>query len=115
MFDYLRKLLHLRKEHPALSQGKMIHYPPTWNNDIYKILKTQGNENILVIANGHEEARRVDLSDLIKHLSGVQSLRELISGDEILWEDGTEISIPAISCAVYLLSDHSHERNEALR
>ena len=64
VFDYLRTLLQLRQEHPALRRGALVHYPPTYANDVYRYVRTTPEETILVVVNGHADRRAVDLSEL---------------------------------------------------
>ena len=105
MFSFVRHLLHLRKSHPALSGGKLIHYPPTWNSDVYKYLKIHANgETILVLANGHEETRSVDLSELKEQLKGVRNWIELHSGLSVpRKETDHEVSLEPLETKMFLL------------
>ena len=64
IFTYLRKLLEVRKRVSPLTTGKLIHYPPNYHNDVYKYLRISEEEIVLVIINGHDEKRQVDLSEL---------------------------------------------------
>jgi glycosidase len=80
MFHFLKKLLHLRKEHPALYKGTFLQYPLKGNDDVYKYLKTLYGEQYLVVVNGHGEERKVDLSELQHHLKGRTVARDLLTG-----------------------------------
>ena len=64
IFNYLKKLLQIRKTHLTLTRGKLIHYPPTYHHDIYKYLRISEKEIVLILVNGHNEERLVDLSEL---------------------------------------------------
>ena len=86
MYEFVKKLLHLRKNHVALTDGKMIHYPPTWNRDVYRFFRIHEDEKILVIANGHAEDRSVDLSDLRHHI-GDRQLKDLMSDEFVSLKD----------------------------
>ncbi|MEM9718489.1 MAG: alpha-amylase family glycosyl hydrolase [Bacteroidota bacterium] len=76
MFDYLQKLLKLRKKHPALSVGKLTHYPPI--DEIYMYLKEQEGEQYWIIANGNEEKKEVPLWDIQHKLEEVVQLENLL-------------------------------------
>jgi glycosidase len=84
MFDYLRRLLHLRRAHPALTRGALTHFPPTWNDDTYMYLRSTDEETILVVINGYEEDRRVDLADVAPHLAGGGRLVDLLTGETLV-------------------------------
>jgi len=81
-FDLIRKLLHVRKEHPALRTGDVIQYPPPFPTDIYRYLRCDDEETILVILNGKNEPAHVSLDDLSETLSFPLSVRDLLSNDE---------------------------------
>lgn len=89
IFVHLRKLLHLRKKHRVLTSGKMIHYPPTFDNDIYKYLRVGHDQTILVLVNGYSEKRWVDLSEL-SHWSNQGNQFVDLMTEEILHLDFTE-------------------------
>ena len=82
MFDHVRRLLHLRKRHPALTRGELIHYPPTWNDQTYRYLRRTDDETVLVLVNGYEEGRTLDLTELASHLPPDGRLVDLLTGEE---------------------------------
>lgn len=95
MHTHVKKLLHLRKNHRAISRGKMIHYAPTWSNDVYRVLHTHDDERILVLANGHDQQRKVELTDLSHHWknkSGKRQLRDLLTGEIVELNSGVTLS-----------------------
>ena len=100
MFDFVKELIQLRKEHPALSNGKLIHYPPTWNSDVYKFVKIDGDERILVVTNGQEKAMDVDLSELRHHFAGKRQLKNLLTGK--VSPLTKTIRLPALGVGVYV-------------
>ena len=106
MHEFVKQLLHLRKKHPALSQGKMIHYAPTWRNDIYRVLKVfedgLRSEKILILTNGHEERKTVRLDDLAHHLESCR-LIDLKTGKECDWRAG--IQLKPLEARLLRLSD----------
>jgi glycosidase len=103
MFDFFRSLFQLRKQHPALTRGKMVHFAPTWNNDTYKILKIHETEKILLIANGNAKTVSVDLGELKHHLTSTKKLRDLQSNQEMTWTNGTKVEVPGMTARLYLL------------
>ena len=67
----------------------MIHYPPTFDNDIYKYLRVGYDQTILVLVNGYSEKRWVDLSEL-SHWSNQENQFVDLMTEEILHLDFTE-------------------------
>ena len=109
MFHFLRKLLQLRKQHKSLARGRLVHYPPTWNSDVYKFLKLHPDEKVLVIANGHDEPRQVDLTELQDHLAGTGALRDLMTDQTIPWKEHVRLRVPAMAARVYQLIEQPVE------
>lgn len=40
MYKLVQSLLRLRREHRAITHGKLIHYAPTWNDDTYMFVRS---------------------------------------------------------------------------
>jgi glycosidase len=53
IYNYLSELLNLRKNNPVLAKGKLKHIYS--GDDVYVIIKTLGNEQILIILNTGEK------------------------------------------------------------
>ncbi len=102
-YDYYQKLLQLRKSYPALSRGKMIHFAPTWSNDVYKLLKTHGDQKILIIANGTNDTKQPDLTELHPYLAGATGLKNLMSDREFEWTTESGFLVPAMTVGVFLV------------
>lgn len=83
VFSFLRQLLHLRQQHPALTEGKLVHYPMNWNNDVYKYLRLHEKGKILVLINGQNEAKEVDLSELEPILGSRIKVLNLLNSEEL--------------------------------
>lgn len=103
IFDYLSRLLHLRKKHPALSVGKMTHMVP--KDGLYLYLKQYKQERILVIINGNERQQRIDLSEAGHWFRGAKSLQNLISAEVISYENEMKLKLDGMSVGIFLISD----------
>lgn len=57
IFNFVKRLILLRKNHPALQNGKLTHYPPYRN--VYTYVRENGEEKFLVIVNGNGEKAKV--------------------------------------------------------
>ncbi|NNE71272.1 MAG: hypothetical protein HKN29_13035, partial [Rhodothermales bacterium] len=93
MFNFVRALLQARQNHPALTEGWLTNYPPTWGREIYMYVRETEDQTILVILNGHESVRTVDLSELAWRFPEEISVRDLITGREetVTIQDGYPI------------------------
>lgn len=102
MWNFIQQLLQLRKKYPALSKGKMTHYPLTWDSDVYKYFKTLGEEKILVIVNGHDQKKTVDFSEIQHQLDGYTSFKNLFSNNTTSISKTIEIEKWGVN--IYLLT-----------
>lgn len=102
IFEYTRSLLHLRKKHKALTHGRTVHYPtPDYRTDIYVYLRIYNEDKILVVVNGHDEARIVQLEETRHWFSGPPTLEDAWTGEKIVLDESMTLSIPARGIAVY--------------
>lgn len=99
-YNFISKILELRKEHPALSKGKMVHYPPV--NDIYAYFKIYENEKILnIIKDGSQ--KEVNLNNYADNLEGVKAYKDLVTGNEYKMPDNKIIKLPGDGPYIFLL------------
>ena len=99
MFQYVRSLLHLRKEHPALTKGALVQFPPL--DEVYAYVRTSGKEKILVLANNSAEAKSFKLSLVKDQLRSARELRGLIDGKAVSLDGASEIEIAGNSDGIY--------------
>ena len=113
IFDHVQTLLRLRSEHPALTRGTLTHYPPTYGNEIYRYVRRYDGEEggrgaervareddtVLVLVNGHDEPRRVDLKEVFGAAPNLQ-LTDLMTGRKAEVLDGPSVRVEARSAAV---------------
>ncbi len=83
LFDFTRQLLHLRRDHVALRRGELVHYPTHYDRDTYKYLRIHEDETILVVVNGHDYERQVDLSEMAWRFPDQLEARNLLTGEAI--------------------------------
>ncbi|MFT5144178.1 MAG: glycosidase [Rhodothermales bacterium] len=82
MFNFTRGLLHARRDNPALRQGALVHYPTDWRGDTYKYLRITDDQTILVLVNGLEMQRTIELSELAWRWPEEIRVRDLLTGRE---------------------------------
>ena len=68
MQSFTRKLLHLRRQNPALQHGKLIHYSPF--DGIYAYVSQSPEQTLLVLHNKKPQATQIELGRFAKHLKG---------------------------------------------
>jgi glycosidase len=78
IFDYLKMLLHLRKDHEVIRRGKLTHFPI--HDNVYVYFKTLDDEMVINIINDNDKPTKVDLdrySVMMKDASKMKNLKTL--------------------------------------
>ena len=101
MFRYTRTLLQLRKEHPALTRGTLVHYPPV--DEAYIYFRETAGETILVVVNNNKTARRVSLRSQRSKLPKGIDLHNLLTGAVLPSAAAQEIDVPGSSALIFQL------------
>ncbi len=99
LYNFVSKLLHLRKNYKALSIGKMIHFPP--KDGIYVYLKKYKDENFIVIINSSDKTKKVLLTDYGNDFANVNNLYDLLSDKTVKIDYVKSINIPNSFAKVY--------------
>ena len=107
IFDFVSRLLRLRREYPAIASGKMIHFQPHWNQDVYKYLKILGDQTILIIVNGEERSCDVDVSELSSYFQSGSKFKDLFGGKTTPWDPSRKIAVGPMQFALFLLDGDS--------
>jgi neopullulanase len=81
-----RRLIALRKDHPALRRGTFV--PLFASDDVYAFLRQHGGDSVLVALNTARSTRRLDL-DLRGLIPGETTLADPWSGDAVRAEAGS--------------------------
>ncbi|MDR3626699.1 MAG: alpha-amylase family glycosyl hydrolase [Ignavibacteriaceae bacterium] len=100
IYDYLSTLLNLRKEHKALSEGKLIQYPPVDNVFVY--FKNYDNDRVMVIMNNNSDEKEIDLSRFSDQLKDVKNIKNLTTGKTYNFTDNS-INVESESGNLFLL------------
>ena len=102
IYNYLRKLIELRKTYNTLAKGKLIQYAPY--DETYVYFRSDENHKIMIVINNNDEEFSVALKRMQPEFGKQSSFTELISGEiEKLNEDGN-ILLPAKTAKIYLLN-----------
>jgi neopullulanase len=103
IFAYVRTLLHLRREHPALSGGRLWHLAS--DESSYVFIRESDEERLMVVFNNSAQPRelRLPLQDTpAQNAQGVSALfgeaSAKLSGREVL------VSVPAQSLSIFDLN-----------
>jgi glycosidase len=102
LFNFLKKLITLRKNYPSLKYGQLVHFYPF--NNVYVYFRILGSEKIMIVINGNEEDKIVNLNNYNETIGERNILLELFSNKKIILDELKEISIPKKSARIFLLN-----------
>lgn len=77
VYNTVRDLLRLRQQHVALRRGRLVQYPPTYGTPVYTYRRVHDEEEVLVVINGSDEPRRVNLAEELNHYAEPVTLVDL--------------------------------------
>lgn len=99
-FNFTKDLISLRKNHPAISTGKTIQFPP--ENNIYAFFKVTDKEKLLIIANYNSGGSKYLKSAKFDHLlESATMLRNVETGEEIPYSKNMEIELNGMNVWVF--------------
>ena len=99
IFNYLTELLKLRSQYSALSMGKLTHI---YSYDkIYYLIKTFGDEKIILILNTGDENISYSPSGLRMIIQDARVVKNLFTGEEINLNEDVLIDLESYSSTIY--------------
>ena len=90
-FDFTQKLLHWRKNKPAIHFGKTLHFYP--QNDLYVYFRYTEKETVMVIVNNHKEEQWLNTNRYVEGIKHFTKGKEVLTDTLIDFE--SPINIPA--------------------
>ena len=90
IFNFLRKLFHLRKQNSALSVGKLTQFPP--KDEVYIYIKESGNEEILIVVNNNNSSKIINLKDYLPKVHRI-NYTNLLSNRKVKIKDNLNIEV----------------------
>ncbi|MEM8486474.1 MAG: alpha-amylase family glycosyl hydrolase [Bacteroidota bacterium] len=105
MFSFVRTLLHLRKKHDVLRHGRLVHYPVAWNESVYKYLRMDDDEKILVLINGEDDNKQVDLSELLHWFGAEASFKNLVTDEVMQMNANAQLTLSPLGAYVLQVVD----------
>jgi len=100
-YTLTKALIQLRKDHPALTDGGMVHFRP--EDNVYTFIRHQDQDRILVSANNNRFSRTLKLSQVAPHLRGAVSLTDALTGEVIPFSPAGDVSIPGYTARVFVV------------
>jgi glycosidase len=99
IFNYLKKLLHIRKNNKALASGKFLHYPPI--NDVYAYFKENAESKYFIMLNGSGKVKDFALEYLQYKFTDNSRLTDLLTDEIIELEPDLKINLSGYGAKVF--------------
>jgi len=103
LFNLLRTMIQLRKNYPALAYGDLIHFPV--HNNIYIYFRVWGDEKIMIVVNGNDEQKKIDLTALASFFEHFKTLFNLKTEIKIQYKQDLKLVVPSMQVNMYLLEN----------
>lgn len=97
IFNYLRNLLHYRKNNPVLHWGKMKHFIP--ENGVYVYFRYNDNATVMVVTNNNNEVMDLNLQRFAEMFGGKKTAENIF--DKTVVTLSGNITIPAKSVQIF--------------
>jgi neopullulanase len=108
IFEQVRRLLHLRQQHPALRRGKYVHIFSdaqtfAYVRDFPGGAQTGGRELLLMLMNNADQPRTVEIGIKDTPLEQAHRLTKILAEHDALLTAGTRIKVelPARTLSIY--------------
>lgn len=101
IYDYVHKLLLLRKEYKALSQGQMVHFPPV--NEIYTYFKSFKNEKFMIIINNNKEPKDLNLNLYQDQINGFSKIKNSFTNEITNLNTNSPVKLSSESSNIFQL------------
>ncbi len=80
IFDFTRRLLHIRRTYTPLQRGALVHFKP--EREVYVYFRILGRERMMIVINNNKEKQAVALAPFEHQLQDVVHLRDVMTGKE---------------------------------
>jgi neopullulanase len=92
-WDYLQKLLQWRQTNVAVSQGKLIHFAPDGESNVYVYARIKDDKTILVLINGSSVEKTIQMKRFSEVISNFAYGKDIITGNKM--DIRNSLTIPA--------------------
>lgn len=99
IYNFLRNLIHLRNDYPALSTGKLTHFPP--EHDVYLYFRTLENEKMMIVVNNNRSKSSADLRTMKDFVSEKSKLINVRTQEEVSLDSEMKLTIEGVRAEIF--------------
>ena len=82
-WDFASKLLNWRRTSKPVTEGRLIHYTPDNQTKCYVYARTDGKNTVLVMLNGSDEVRNVDMGRFSEVIKDCTKGKDAVTGEVV--------------------------------
>jgi neopullulanase len=101
LFEFTKKMIKLRKNHPALSQGEMIHLPAF--DEFYIFFRISAAERIMIVVNNREQSRNLNTALFEHHFQNTKYLLNIENDSLLTYSSGMDLTLAGFAVGMYQL------------
>lgn len=101
IFDFLQRIITIRKKYSSLSTGKLIHFPV--KNEVYIYFRSSENEMIMNIINTSNKSVEIDLSKFKHIIKENIILTNLLESEQVEVDYNTHLKVCAMRAKMFLV------------
>ena len=100
VYSHVQSLLRLRREHPALRQGRQWHV--AWDDSYYAFVRETAEEKLFVVFNSSQKTRDITIATEGTSLDDAHQFENLFGAGQIVYMNKTlRVSLPPNAEAIY--------------
>lgn len=98
IFNFLKKLIKIRKDYKEIGLGKLIHFEPI--DEIYFYYKQLNNEFVFVIINNNNVSKEIDLNLYTEEICNCSILKNLFEEKELDLSSNKKLFLQPMSFSI---------------
>ncbi len=102
IFNFVKRLLQIRKTYPALRRGKLIHFPP--EKQVYVYFRILNSQKLMIVINGGRNDGKLSLKDE-SYLLKSTKIKNLFTGEQFKYSKEFKLTAPAESFQIFLVEE----------
>ncbi len=101
IYDFIRNLIQLRKNHLSTSLGSLVHFPPT--DEVYTYFRVDNNEIVMVVLNNNNHKINIALKSYSPILGSNPKVIDLFKNKDEKLIDNNILEIDPNSSGIFLI------------
>ena len=101
IFEFVKNIIKLRKENSALSEGKLIHLPPS--DEVYTYFRISEAQIIMVVLNHNNSSYNYKIPRNLIYFRGIRKLKNLLNKKIVELKTTSYLKLDPMSTSIFEL------------